>query len=91
MGFWKSPTEAAYISPADTSQNQRIRDCLLEPAAGWPSATFFLRMANISFPLQNFGLGKFIPSEKLAFLIDNEVVDIRDYRGVGLIGRQLIR
>ena len=36
------------------------------------------------FSVANFGLGKFIPNEKLAFLIDNELVETRDYRGVGL-------
>src|SRR6202034_2502647 len=36
------------------------------------------------FTVQNFGLGKFIPGEKLEFLIDNEVVAKRDYAGVGL-------
>ena len=36
------------------------------------------------FSVANFGLGKFIPNEKLAFFIDNELVEVRDYRGVGL-------
>ncbi len=36
------------------------------------------------FSVQNFGLGRFIPGEKLEFLIDNETVEIRDYTGVGL-------
>ncbi len=41
------------------------------------------------FSVQNFGLGKFIPGEKLEFLIDNEAVEIRDYVGVGLEAAQL--
>src|SRR6185369_16122595 len=36
------------------------------------------------FSVANFGLGKFIPNEKLAVFIDNELVETRDYRGVGL-------
>src|SRR6185503_8669820 len=36
------------------------------------------------FSIANFGLGKFIPNEKLALFIDNELVEARDYRGVGL-------
>ena len=39
------------------------------------------------FSVQNFGLGKFIPGEKLEFLIDNEVVEMRDYVGVGLTAK----
>ena len=45
---------------------------------------FSRRMANTSSPIANFGLGKFIPNEKLALFIDNELVETRDYRGVGL-------
>ena len=36
------------------------------------------------FSVQNLGVGKFIPGEKLAFLIDNETFELRDYVGVGL-------
>ena len=36
------------------------------------------------FSVQNLGIGKFIPGEKLEFLIDNEMVAMRDYKSVGL-------
>jgi hypothetical protein len=36
------------------------------------------------FSVQNLGIGKFIPGETLVFLIDNQKVETRDYKGVGL-------
>src|SRR6202167_1234876 len=84
VGFWKSPTEAAYISPGDTSQNQHIEGLPLGTRGGMAVRHSFPADGEYKFSVQNFGLGKFIPGEKLEFLIDNEAVDIRDYVGVGL-------
>jgi hypothetical protein len=84
VGFWKSPTEAAYISPGDTSQNQHIEGLPLGTRGGMAVRHSFPSDGEYKFSVQNFGLGRFIPGEKLEFLIDNEVVDIRDYTGVGL-------
>ena len=36
------------------------------------------------FEIQNFGLGKYTPGEKIEFLVDGERVDLVDYVGVGL-------
>ena len=84
VGFWKSPTEAAYIAPGDTSQNQHIEGLPFGTRGGMAVRYSFPSDGEYKFTVQNFGLGKFIPGEKLEFLIDNEVVDIRDYVGVGL-------
>ncbi len=84
VGFWKSPAQAVYISPADTSQNQHIEGLPFGTRGGMAVRHSFPSDGEYKFSVQNFGLGKFIPSEKLEFLIDNEVVDIRDYKGVGL-------
>jgi len=84
VGFWKSPTEAAYIAPSDTSQNQHIEGLPFGTRGGMAVRYSFPSDGEYKFSVQNFGLGKFIPGEKLEFLIDNEVVDIRDYTGVGL-------
>jgi len=84
VGFWKSPTEAAYIAPADTSQNQHIESLPFGTRGGMAVHHTFPADGEYKFSVQNFGLGKFIPGEKLAFLIDNETVEVRDYTGVGL-------
>jgi hypothetical protein len=84
VGFWKSPTEAAYIAPGDTSQNQHIEGLPFGTRGGMAVRYSFPSDGEYKFTVQNFGLGKFIPGEKLEFLVDNEVVDMRDYVGVGL-------
>jgi hypothetical protein len=84
VGFWKSPTEAAYIAPADTSQNQHIEGLPFGTRGGMAVRHSFPSDGQYKFSVQNFGLGKFIPGEKLEFLIDNETVQVRDYVGVGL-------
>ena len=84
VGFWKSPTEAAYISPGDTSQTERIEGLPLGTRGGMAVRHVFPSNGEYKFSVANFGLGKFIPNEKLAFFIDNELVETRDYRGVGL-------
>src|SRR5579863_1475043 len=84
VGFWKSPTEAAYISPGDTSQTQHIDGLPLGTRGGMKVRHSFPSDGEYKFTVQNFGLGKFIPGEKLEFLIDNQAVAIRDYAGVGL-------
>lgn len=84
VGFWKSPAQAVYISPADTSQNQHIDGLPFGTRGGMAVRHSFPSDGEYKFSVQNFGLGKYIPGEKLEFLIDNEVVDIRNYTGVGL-------
>src|SRR5579863_2802644 len=84
VGFWKSPAQAAYISPADTSQTEHIEGLPFGTRGGMAVRHSFPSDGEYKFSVQNFGLGKFIPGEKLEFLIDNEVVGIRDYTGVGL-------
>jgi hypothetical protein len=84
VGFWKSPTEAAYIAPADTSQNQHIQGLPFGTRGGMAVRHVFPADGEYKFSVQNFGLGKFIPGERLEFLIDNETVETRDYKGVGL-------
>ena len=84
VGFWKSPTEAAYIAPADTSQNQHIEGLPFGTRGGMAVRHLFPANGEYKFSVQNFGLGKFIPGERLEFLIDNQPVEVRDYTGVGL-------
>src|SRR3984885_4450388 len=84
VGFWKSPTAAAYIAPSDSSQNQHIEGLPFGTRGGMAVRHSFPSDGEYKFSVQNFGLGKFIPGEKLEFLIDNEAVQTRDYKGVGL-------
>jgi len=84
VGYWKSPTEAAYISPGDTSQTQHLEGLPFGTRGGMKVRHTFPADGSYTFTVANFGLGRFIPGEKLLFLIDNETVATRDYKGVGL-------
>jgi cytochrome c5 len=84
VGFWKSPTEAAYIAPGDTSQTQHLDGLPIGTRGGMAVRHSFPADGEYKFSVGNFGVGKFIPGEKLAFLIDNETVEVKDYKGVGL-------
>src|SRR6202047_2366451 len=84
VGFWKSPTEMGYIAPGDTSQNEHIEGLPFGTRGGMAVRHSFPSDGEYKFSVQNFGLGKFIPGEKLEFLIDNDLVAMRDYKGVGL-------
>jgi Protein of unknown function (DUF1592)/Protein of unknown function (DUF1588)/Protein of unknown function (DUF1585)/Protein of unknown function (DUF1587)/Protein of unknown function (DUF1595) len=84
VGFWKSPTAAAYIAPTDSSQNQHIEGLPFGTRGGMAVRHTFPSDGEYRFSVQNLGIGKFIPGEKLEFLIDNDLVAMRDYKGVGL-------
>ena len=84
VGFWKSPTEAAYIAPGDTSQTEHLEGLPFGTRGGMKVRHVFPSDGEYAFSVANFGLGRFIPGEKLLFLIDNETVAVRDYKGVGL-------
>ena len=84
IGYWKTPTEQAYISPGDTSQNEHIEGLPFGTRGGVLVRQVFPADGEYKFEVQNFGLGKYIPGEKLEFLIDNERVYLTDYVGVGL-------
>lgn len=84
VGFWKSPVESAYISPGDTSQTERLENLPFGTRGGMAVRHLFASNGEYKFTVANFGVGKFIPGEKLAFFIDGEMVEVRDYRGVGL-------
>ena len=84
VGFWKSPTAAAYIAPTDSSQNQHIEGLPFGTRGGMAVRHTFPSDGEYKFSVQNLGIGKFIPGEKLEFLIDNDLVAMRDYKGVGL-------
>jgi len=84
VGYWKSPTLANYIAPGDTSQNQHIEGLPLNTRGGLLVTHNFPSDGEYKFEVQNFGLGKYTPGEKIEFLIDGERVELFDYAGVGL-------
>jgi len=84
VGFWKSPIAAAYIAPSDSSQNQHIEGLPFGTRGGMAVRHTFPSDGEYRFSVKNLGIGKFIPGEKLELLIDNELVAMRDYAGVGL-------
>jgi len=84
VGYWKSPTLANYIAPGDTSQNQHIEGLPLNTRGGLLVTHNFPADGEYKFEIQNFGLGKYTPGEKIEFLVDGERLGLFDYVGVGL-------
>jgi hypothetical protein len=84
VGFWRTPTEAAYIAPGDTSQNQHIEGLPFGTRGGMLVRHSFPADGDYKFSIQNFGLGKYVPGEQLELLIDGERVHLWDYEGIGL-------
>lgn len=84
VGYWKSPTAAAFIAPPDSSQNEHIEGLPFGTRGGMAVRHTFPSDGEYHFSVQNLGIGKFIPGQKLEFLIDNQLVAMRDYKRVGL-------
>src|SRR4051812_6751632 len=84
IGYWKTPGKAVYIAPGDTSQNQHIEGLPCGTRGGILVRHTFPADGEYKFSVENFGLGKYIPGEKLEYVIDGERVDVFDYVGVGL-------
>ena len=84
VGYWKSPGMANYIAPGDTSQNQHIEGLPMGTRGGLLVTHNFPADGEYKFEIQNFGLGKYTPGEKIEFLVDGERIELFDYVGVGL-------
>src|SRR5215469_1189035 len=84
VGYWKTPTESAFIAPGDTSQNEHIEGLPLGTRGGMLVHHSFPADGEYKFSIQNFGLGKYVPGEQLELLLDGERVHLFDYVGVGL-------
>jgi hypothetical protein len=84
VGYWKAPTVANYVAPGDTSQNQSIAGLPFGTRGGMLVTHNFPSDGEYKFEIQNFGLGKYDPGEKIEFLVDGERVELFDYVGVGL-------
>jgi mono/diheme cytochrome c family protein len=84
VGFWKTPTEATYLAPGDTSQNHHIEDLPFGTRGGMLVHHNFPADGEYKFSIQNFGIGSFIPGEQLEVIIDGERAHLFKYQGVGL-------
>ena len=84
VGYWKTPTEATYLAPGDTSQNQHVEGLPLGTRGGMLAHHDFPADGEYKFSIQNFGIGSYIPGEQLEIVIDGERAHLFKYQGVGL-------
>jgi mono/diheme cytochrome c family protein len=84
VGYWKTPTEAKYIAPGDNSQNQQLDGLSMGTRGGMAVRHNFPADGEYTFEIQNYGIGSYIPGEKLELSVDGERVQLFEYRGVGL-------
>jgi mono/diheme cytochrome c family protein len=84
VGFWKAPTEATYIAPGDVGQTHHIDGLPLGTRGGMLVRHNFPADGEYKFSIQNFGIGTYVPGEKIQFLVDGARVKLLDYVGVGL-------
>lgn len=84
VGFWSSPREMTYIVDADNSQNMQLEGLPFNTRGGMAVMHNFPADGEYSFSMQNFGVGSYIPGEKLELSIDGERVHLFEYTGVGV-------
>jgi Protein of unknown function (DUF1592)/Protein of unknown function (DUF1588)/Protein of unknown function (DUF1587)/Protein of unknown function (DUF1585)/Protein of unknown function (DUF1595)/Planctomycete cytochrome C len=83
VGYWKTPTEATYLAPGDTSQNHHLEGLPFGTRGGMLVRHNFPADGEYRFSIQNFGIGSFIPGERLELVIDGERAHIFKYEGIG--------
>jgi mono/diheme cytochrome c family protein len=84
VGYWKTPTEATYLAPGDTSQNHHIEGLPFGTRGGMLVRHQFPADGEYTFTIQNFGIGSFIPGEQLELVVDGERAHLWKYQGMGL-------
>jgi mono/diheme cytochrome c family protein len=84
VGYWKTPTEATYLAPGDTSQNHHIEGLPFGTRGGMMVRHDFPADGEYKFTIQNFGIGSFIPGEQLELVVDGERAHLFKYQGIGL-------
>ncbi|MEE2637991.1 MAG: DUF1592 domain-containing protein [Acidobacteriota bacterium] len=83
VGFWKTPTEATYISRTDSSQNLHIAGLPFGTRGGMAVQHVFPGDGDYTFTVRNLGVGTYIPGEQLELYIDGERVHGWKYTGMG--------
>jgi len=84
VGYWKSPTQAAYIISPDASQNQHIDGLPFGTRGGVLVKHSFPSDGEYKFTIKNLGVGSYIPGEQLEIVIDGERVHVFTYTNMGL-------
>ena len=84
VGYWKTPTEKTYLATNDASQNMHIEGLPLGTRGGLMVRHEFPADGEYKFSIQNYGVGSFIPNERLEIVIDGERAHMFTYKGVGL-------
>ena len=83
VGYWKTPTEATYISRTDSSQNLHLAGMPLGTRGGMVVRHVFPGDGDYTFTIRNLGVGTYIPGEQLELYIDGERVHGWRYTGMG--------
>ena len=80
VGYWKTPTEATYLAPGDTSQNHHLEGLPFGTRGGMMVRHDFPADGEYKFSIQNFGIGSFVPGEQLELIVDGERAHVWQYR-----------
>jgi hypothetical protein len=83
VGYWKTPIEATYLAPGDTSQNHHLEGLPFGTRGGMMVRHDFPADGEYKFAIQNFGIGSFVPGEQLELIVDGERAHLFRYQGVG--------
>ena len=83
VGYWKTPTEATYISRTDSSQNLHLAGMPLGTRGGMAVRHVFPGDGDYTFTIRNLGVGTYIPGEQLELYIDGERAHGWRYTGMG--------
>jgi len=84
VGFWKTPTEALYISRTDSSQIYQLEGQPFGTRGGLAVEHVFPADGDYTFTVRNLGVGTYIPDEVLELSIDGERVHSWIYTQMGL-------
>src|SRR5687768_4126268 len=84
VGYWKTPVEATYLAPGDTSQNHHLEGLPFGTRGGMLVRHDFPADGEYKFAIQNFGIGSYVPGEQLELIVDGERAHLFKYQGVGL-------
>ena len=83
VGYWKTPTEATYISRTDSSQNLHLAGMPFGTRGGMAVRHVFPGDGDYTFTIRNLGVGTYIPGEDLELYIDGKRVHGWRYTGMG--------
>jgi mono/diheme cytochrome c family protein len=83
LGFVRSPGEATYLPPADSSQNMQLEGQPFGTRGGMEVTHTFPTDGEYRFIIQSLRVGTFIPGEKLEVSIDGQRVHLFDFANLG--------